>query len=130
MSRRSKRLITSLAAVGAIAASFVPAAPAQAGSAVALGPCVVRTTGIFIADYQETFAIVGTYQDADGGAYNVELTCGAVRNGATVTKVTETTAGPVAAVAATKNLLIGTYSPCWEIRADYIDHSTYTDTCP
>ena len=60
----------------------------------------------------------------------MQLTCGAVRDGVTVTKVTENTAGPVAAVATTKNLLIGTYTPCYEVRLDYIDHSTFTDTCP
>ena len=129
MFRRSKRLITSLAAAGALAASLVPAVPAQAGAA-ALGPCVVRSTGIFIADYQESFALVGTYQDVDGGAYNVELTCGAVRDGVTVTKASDSTTGPVAVVATTKNLLIGSYAPCYEVRVHYIDHSTFTDTCP
>ena len=129
MFRRSKRLITSLAAAGALAVPFVPAAPAQA-NAVALGPCVVRSTGIFIADYQESFVIAGTYQDSDQGAYNVELTCGAVRDGVTVTKATDSTTGPVAVVATTKNLLIGSYTPCYEVRLYYIDHSSFTDTCP
>ena len=129
MFRRSKRLITSLAAAGALVVPFVPASPAHADAA-ALGPCVVRSTGIFIADYQESFVIAGTYQDADGGAYNVELTCGAVRDGVTVAKASETTFGPVAVVATTKNLLIGSYGTCYEVRFHYIDHTTVTDTCP
>ena len=127
MFRRSKRLMISLTAAGALAVPFVPAAPVHAA---ALGPCVVRSTGIFIADYQEEFVLAGTYQDVEGGAYNVELTCGAVRDGVTVTKASETTVGPVGVVATTKNLLIGSYSPCYEVRLHYIDHSSFTDTCP
>ena len=129
MLRRSKSLFLAVAAASAIA---VIAAPSQAAEVTdsALGPCVARPTGIIIADWRESVVVAGAYQAASSGAINVELTCGVVRNGVTVARVRETAPGPVAVVSDVVDVLVGTYSPCYEVSVTYIDHYTYGDTCP
>jgi len=130
MLRRSKSLILAVTAVSAIAVIAAPSQAAEAADSSALGPCVVRPTGIIIADWRESVVVAGTYQAASTGGINVELTCGVVRNGVTIARVSETAPGPVAVVAGMEDVLVGTYTPCYEVRVTHIDHTTYGDTCP
>ncbi|MGH2754864.1 MAG: hypothetical protein ACRDLB_10580 [Actinomycetota bacterium] len=126
MFRRSKRLIVSLVAASALAVAPVPAQ----GSSAALGPCTLRSTGISVADWREVVAVAGTYQAVASGGYDVRLTCGIVRDGVTVAKVSESGVGPVAVVAGTATVLVGSYSPCYEVRVSHIEHTSSADTCP
>ena len=129
MLRRSKSLFLAVAAASAIAVIAAPSHAAEATDS-ALGPCVVRPTGIIIADWRESVVVAGTYQAVSTGGINVELTCGVVRNGVTVARVSETAPGPVAVVSSMADVLVGSYSPCYEVRVTHIDHMTYGDTCP
>jgi hypothetical protein len=128
MFRSAKRSIISLVAVGTLAAAFLPATAAPA--AAAAGPCIVRSTTLYIADVGELFVIAGEYQAASGGALDVQLTCGAVKDGVTYAKVTEDNPGPVAALAATRALSSGSYYGCYEVTVTYVERQTFTDTCP
>lgn len=125
MLARYKRL-----AVGAVlAAVTVTAVPATAwdGSVAAAGPCRADFA-MRIEEWHQTVYVTGAYTAA--GAIDVSLTCGIVRYGETVARVGETTPGPVAAVAGSARVLGGPISVCHEIKTTYVDHVTYSDTCP
>ena len=101
--------------------------PAGATSAAALAPCQARDL-VKLEEWSHTVGITGVYTAT--GAIDVRLTCGIVQNGVTVRRVTDSVPGPVAALAATVSVQGQFYSVCHEIVVTYIDHTTYTDTCP
>jgi hypothetical protein len=117
---RTKRLLA-VTAVVAGAATVIPAAPAGA-----MAPCQFRS--ISTIQGGQTGVVAGAYTSS--GATDVSLTCGLVRNGATVARFGDKVPGPVAAVAATTN--IGGYlTVCHEIRVTYLDRAPYvSDSCP
>ena len=121
MIRRSKRLLAAAATAVALAA-ILPAAPASA-----MATCQVRS----LANLQtgQTNIIYGTYTTV--GALDISMTCGLVRNGVTVRRVSESVPGPVAVVAGTSTDW-GYVTPCHEITVTYIDgrEPYVTDTCP
>jgi hypothetical protein len=121
MLRRSKRLILAVAA--ASAAVVIPSTPASA-----MAPCQAKV-GFTAIEYRQTLAVTGVYTSA--GAIDVQLTCGIVRNGVTVARISESAPGPVAAVAGTANVSAGTFTVCHEIVATYLDKPPYvSDWCP
>lgn len=123
MLRRFKRFVVIGAVVAAITASF----PVTSGAAVAIAPCQTRDV-IKLHDWSHTVAVTGEYTAP--GAIDVQLTCGIVQNGATVTRVSESAPGPVAVIAKTISVSGQYYSVCYELDVAYIDHTTRTDTCP
>ena len=118
---RTKRLLVASTAVVGLAA-ILPAAPATA-----MAPCQVRS--ISTIQSGQTNVIAGAYTTA--GAADVSLTCGIVRNGVTVARVSEKIPGPVATVAGTANVG-GLFTVCHEIRATYADGRPpyVSDSCP
>lgn len=121
MFRSAKRLlITSVAA--ACAAALIPVS-----SATAMSPCQGRSV-VSTLEYRQTIAVAGVYTAA--GATDVRLTCGIVRNGITVGRVSETLPGPVAAVAGTVTTGYGSFSTCYELYVTYPDRSVSYDYCP
>jgi hypothetical protein len=119
---RSVRLIfASVLAAGAIAV-FTPT------SATAMAPCQGRSL-FSTLEYRQTVAVTGVYTVA--GATDVQLTCGLVRNGVTVARVSENAPGPVAVVAGAPSISNGSFSVCHEAYVTYLDKAPYTtDTCP
>lgn len=123
MLRRFKRLVV----VSAIAATIVALFPASSGAAIAAAPCQAKDV-VKLQEWSHTVAVTGQYTTA--GAVDVQLTCGIVQNGVTVRRISESAPGPVAVVAATTNVSGQYYSVCHEIFVTFIDHTTYSDTCP
>ena len=128
MFARSKRLVLAgaLAAVAAAAVPAVPAAAFDAGS-VAVAPCR-GDVAMRIEEWYQTVVLTGAHTAA--GAIDVQLTCGVVRYGETVARVTENLSGPVAVVQGSVRVLGGPISICHELRVTYLDRVTYSDTCP
>lgn len=125
MPLRSKRLAVA-AVLAAVAATAVPAAPATAAE-LKMGPCQVKPL-FSVIEYQQTVAVYGQYTAA--GATDVRLTCGIVRYGSTAKRVSEAVPGPVAAIATTTTVGAGPVSACYEVLVTYVDHTTFTSTCP
>ena len=123
MVRTFKRFAVMVAVATALAALF----PVSSGAAVAVGPCQAKDV-VKLQEWSHTVAVTGQYTTA--GAVDVQLTCGIVQNGATVTRISESVPGPVAAIATTTSVSGQYYSVCYELSVTYIDNSTYTDTCP
>lgn len=122
---RSKAL-----AVAAVAAATLAAAvPASAwdGTVTAAGPCRADVA-MRIEEWYQTVFVAGTFTAA--GAIDVDLTCGIVRYGETVARISETVPGPVGVVAGSERVLGGPISACYEARIDYVDRVEYRDTCP
>lgn len=124
MFRRSKTFV--LATIAASAAALVPTGADAADFAMA--SCQVKPV-VRVLDYRETVLIYGVY-NAPAGAVDVRLTCGVTRNGSTSARVTDSLVGPVAVVAGSATVPIGS-SGCHEITVTYLDgRTTYSDTCP
>ena len=123
MLRGIKRVVVITAVVAAVTALF----PVTSGAAVAVAPCQARDV-VKLEEWSHTVAVTGQYTSP--GAVDVRLTCGIVQNGVTVTRVSESIPGPVAAIATTTSVSGQYYSVCYELNVTYVDHSTSTDTCP
>lgn len=123
MFARSKTLLVGFV----VAAGAAGAAPAAAGTGAALSPCAGRSL-FGISEWHQTVALAGAYTSA--GAIDVDLTCGVVRQGETVARVSEDAPGPVAAVAGIVEVHAGTIGYCYELRVTYVDRTTYSDNCP
>ena len=123
MLRRFKRFVV----ISAVAASIVALFPVSSGAAVAAAPCQAKDV-VKLQEWSHTALVTGQYTTA--GAIDDQLTCGIVQNGATVRRVSESVPGPVAALAATVGIQGQYYSVCHEIVVTFIDHTTYSDTCP
>ena len=123
MLRRSKHLIVAgLLAAGAT--TLIPAAPVQASAAA-----VCQAKDLYkIEEWAHQALVTGTYQAA--GAIDVDLTCGIVQNGTTVTRVNGTSLGSAAVVAANTRIQGQYYSVCYEAVVTRIDDVDYFDTCP
>lgn len=124
MLRRFKLLVVTSAVVVAVTALF----PAASGAAVAIAaPCQARDV-VKLQEWSHTVAVTGEYTAA--GAIDVRLTCGIVQNGATVTRISESVPGPVAAIATTTSVSGQFYSVCYELDVTYTDRTSQADTCP
>ena len=123
MLRSFKRFAIVSAAVIAIAGLF----PATSGASVAAAPCQARDL-FKVQDWSHTASLTGHY--AAPGALDVQLTCGIVQNGQTVTRVTESAPGPVAVIATTVNIAGQYYSVCYEAVVTYVERTTTTGNCP
>jgi hypothetical protein len=123
MLHRSKRL----AVASVVAAAVTMLFPTTSGASVAMAPCQARDV-VKLHDWSHTVAVTGHYTAV--GAVDVRLTCGIVQNGVTVTRISESAPGPVAAIATTTNVAGQYYSVCYEVVATFVDHNAYTDTCP
>ena len=121
MLRRNRALVApALATVAAIASTPFATAPAHAAS-----PCRAIST----PDSSGTVLLAGAYTTP--GAVDVQLTCGAVRNGVTVALVQDELTGPVAVVHGTRAVGPGSVTSCYVLRVVYLDRpSTLSDTCP
>jgi hypothetical protein len=123
MLRISKRL-TMAAVVAAALVTIVPG-PRPAS---AMAPCQARPL-FSVIEYRQTVAVVGEY--APVGALDVQLTCGIVRNGVTVARLSESVPGPVAAIAGTADVPAGAFTVCYDAFVTFVDRpSTSTHTCP
>ena len=124
MFRRSKHLIVAgLLAAGAT--TLIPAVPVHAS--VAAAPCQAKDL-YKIEEWAHQALVTGTYQAA--GAIDVDLTCGIVQNGQTVTRVNGTSLPGAAVVAANTRIQGQYYSVCYEAVVTRIDDVDYFDTCP
>jgi hypothetical protein len=123
MLRGFKRLAVIFAVVAAVTAVF----PVTSGAAVAVAPCQGRDV-VKLQEWSHTVAVTGQYTSP--GAIDVRLTCGIVQNGATVTRISDSATGPIAAIATTTSVQGQFYSVCYEVNVTYVDHSTNADTCP
>ena len=123
MFRRSKHLIVAgLLAAGAT--TLIPAVPVHAAAAA---PCQAKDL-YKIEEWAHQALVTGTYQAA--GAIDVDLTCGIVQNGQTVTRVNGTSLPGAAVVAANTRIQGQYYSVCYEAVVTRIDDVDYFDTCP
>jgi hypothetical protein len=123
MFRRSKHLIVAgLLAAGAT--TLIPAAPVHANAAA---PCQAKDL-YKIEEWAHQALVTGTYQAV--GAIDVDLTCGIVQNGQTVTRVPGTSLGSAAVVAQNTRIQGQYYSVCYEVVVTRIDDVDYIDTCP
>lgn len=125
MLRRTKAFVVS-ALVAATVATALPASAVDAGS-VAINPCR-GDVGLAWEEWHQTVYVTGVY--AQPRAIDVQLTCGVVRYGQTVARVSEDAPGPVAVVAGSARVLGGPISFCHEIRITYLTHNEWMDTCP
>ena len=125
MFRRSKRLLVAGASVVALSA-LIPVAPVHA-SAIAAAPCQAKDL-YKIEEWAHQALVTGTYQAA--GAINVDLTCGIVQNGSTVTRVHGTSLPGASVVAANTRIQGQYYSVCYEVAITRIDDFDWIDTCP
>ena len=123
MLARYKRLIVA----GVAAASLATIVPAQASVAVA--PCQGRPTVSFL-EWHQSILVTGQYWTTGNGAIEVRLTCGVVRQGVTVARVTDKTTGPAAALAEHVSVLAGAFNMCHDIDIVYLTHTDYIRTCP
>ena len=121
MLRISRAVVApALAAVAAIATTPFAAAPAHAAT-----PC----RAIDSPGSSGTVLLTGAYTAP--GAIDVQLTCGAVRNGVTVAAVQDELIGPVAVVHGTRDVGPGSVTSCYVLRVVYLDSpATVSDTCP
>ena len=120
MFRKSRILLVAALSAGSLASLAPPAG--------AVGLCQVRATGVGTG-FTQTVLVTGQY--APAGAIEAELTCGVVKNGFTVARLSDQLSGPVAVVAGTVNLSAGSISACYESKAYYPDGSvSYYDGCP
>lgn len=124
MLARTKRLAV-VAAVAALSAVAVPANAWQPDFALAIcrGDAALR-----IDEWHQTVLVYGAHTAP--GATDVQLTCGVVRYGETVGRVSENVPGPVAVVQGSARVLGGPISMCHELRVTYLDRVTTSDTCP
>jgi hypothetical protein len=122
MLKKSKRMIVAVVAAGVV--SLIPGST----PAIAMAPCQGRTLASVI-EYSQIVAVTGQY--AATGATDVQLTCGIVKNGKTIQRVSESNPGPLAVVAATMSVTAGTYSLCYEAEVTYLDQPPASfGTCP
>lgn len=120
-----KRLII----VTMVAAALATLAPVTANAAVAVAPCQGKVAFVGVQEWHQTVLLTGEYTSA--GATDVRLTCGVVRQGVTVARLSENVPGPVAALAGTVTVLAGDISICYELNVTYLDRpATVSDTCP
>lgn len=126
MHSRAKRFL----AVATAAASLGVAAPATAAAETAApGPCQAKPLGTH-SELGQIVAVTGVYR-GPADAVEVRLTCGVVVDGATVARVTDKLAGPVAALADVLTVGGGAPIPCYEIVVRHLGGAaTYYDTCP
>ena len=124
MFRRSKLIVAGLIAAGST--TLIPAAPVQASS-VAAAPCQAKDL-YKIEEWAHQALVTGTYQAV--GAIDVDLTCGIVQNGVTVTRVYGTSLPGAAVVAQNTRIQGQYYSVCYEVAVTRIDDYDYIDTCP
>jgi hypothetical protein len=125
MLRQTKRCRAAAAAALA-AASLVPvgATPAHAAAV-----CQVKVLGAH-SEGGQFVAITGTYR-GPADAREVKLTCGVVRDGATVARATDKVAGPVAALAEVQTVYGTGLIACHEVTIFHLDGSiSYFDACP
>lgn len=118
-------------AVAAAAAAIAGAVPVTAGASaeVAVGPCQARSLVQGVKEWYQEVLVTGEAHVA--GAIDVALTCGVVRYGETVDRVSEQRPGPVAVLADVVSVhASSSISSCYTLRVTYIDHSTYKNTCP
>lgn len=118
-------------AVTAAAAAIAGAVPATAGASaeVAIGPCQARSLVQGLQEWYQEVLVTG--HAAPRGAIDVRLTCGVTRYGVTVAYVGEQIPGPVAVVSDVVSVHASSaIGSCYVMSVTYIDHSTYTDTCP
>lgn len=122
MLSRSKRMMVAVVTTGVV--SLVPGST----PAVAMAPCQGRTV-VSAVEYSQIVAVTGQY--AATGATDVQLTCGIVKNGRTIQRVSESNPGPVAVVAASMSVTPGTYSLCYEADVTYLDQAPASfGSCP
>lgn len=122
MIRKTK--LAALAGTAAVFAALVPAGPAAAMSA-----CQVKSLGVH-SEIGQIVAVAGVYKGPTD-ALDVQLTCGIVRFGVTVARVSDDVPGPVAALADVVGVPSGPISSCYEVKIVHVDGSvTYYDTCP
>jgi hypothetical protein len=122
---RTKALVVSALA----AATLATALPASAvdTAAIAINPCR-GDVGLVWEEWHQTIQVTGVY--AQPRAVDVQLTCGVVRYGETVGRVTENAPGPVAVVSGSVRTLRGPVTFCHEIVVTYLTHYEWIDTCP
>ncbi|HEX2058794.1 MAG TPA: hypothetical protein VHI71_10560 [Actinomycetota bacterium] len=114
-----------VATAGLAATAMVPAI---GGSAAAASPCRAVLLGGPIQNSQPVL-IAGAYTTS--GATDVILTCGAVRDGVTVARVTDRMTGPVAEVHQIAHVSPGSITSCFELLVYYRNSPpTNYDTCP
>lgn len=120
-----KTRIAAIAATAAALAALVPAGPAAAASS-----CQARSLGTHHHAGQFV-AVAGAYK-GPADAVEVHLTCGIVRDGVTIDRVSDSTTGPAAAVADVRTVPGSTpVTSCEEIKVIHLDGGvTYYDTCP
>ena len=117
---------TRILVLAALAAALVPAGstPAHAMSA-----CQVKPLGTH-SEFGQFVLVAGVYK-GPADAAEVHLTCGIVRYGVTIDRVSDATVGPVATLADVHSVGRGPLSSCYEIKVVHVDGSvTYQDTCP
>lgn len=115
----------SSASIAAAVAAIVASIPVTAGPAAAATPC----RAIEMPGSPGTVLLDGAYTTA--GAIDVQLACGAVRNGVTVALARDDLSGPVAVVHDTAQVGPGSVTSCYTLRVVYLDRpSTNSDTCP
>ena len=125
MFRRSIALVAAVAA----AASLGAAVPASAADTTVAAASICRgDVGLAYEEWHQTIIVTGAY--APARAIDVQLTCGVVRYGETVARVTETRPGPVAVVHGSARVVAGPVSFCYEAVVTYLDRTEYLDTCP
>lgn len=114
-----------VAVVAAALAALVPSSPAAAMNA-----CQARSLGTH-HQIGQFVAVVGAYK-GPADAVEVSLTCGLVRDGVTIDRVSDSTTGPAAALADVRIVPGSTpVTSCDEIKVVHLNGSvTYWDTCP
>jgi hypothetical protein len=123
MFRRSKRFIVA-GLIAAGATTLIPAAPVQA-----YAPAVCKSDDVAkFQEYSHTALVTGQYTAA--GAVDVRLTCGIVQNGVTVTRITDKTVGPAAAIAQLQSISGQWYTVCYDVYITYVDGGTGIYNCP
>ena len=124
MFRRSTALVAAVAAAACLATA-VPAS--AAGTTVAASPCR-GDAALAWEEWHQTILVTGLY--APARAIDVQLTCGVVRYGETVGRVSEDVPGPIAVVHDSVRVHAGPVSFCHEAVVTYLDRTDYVDTCP
>lgn len=119
---RSVVVLTAVALVSAIV-------PGGGSIAEAASTCQVKSLGTH-SELGQLVLISGTYR-GPSDAVDVRLTCGIVRDGVTVVRVTDRTVGPVAALAEVTTVPSGLVTSCYEVRIAHLGGAlTYHDACP
>lgn len=125
MTSKAKRFLAAAAAAANLAV-VVPATAADTSAAI--GPCGLTRIADGVKEWYQEVLVTGEH--AARGAIDVELTCGIVRYGETVWMQTDTLSGPVAAMAEMASVHAGPIGSCYILHVVYVEHYTFTDTCP